>query len=307
MGKLIKWEDPVSKLIYVVSKAIGVLYKPTAIRNEGKAKNDIIIDEAKAKAVAEGESKLIELDYEQIIEQRRRAIERRQNRNIDDIVSMAYDNLESENTVSEEPVDEDWTTRFFDYVKDISNKEMKILWAKILAGEVKRPSSFSMRTLELLRNLSRDEAKLFSKAAQFVIRSNNDYFIFNDLKNSLSSMGLDFDDITLLNEAGLLQAQSLIQSTFKRNDNENLKLALIYADKVLIISSDKTKTLDIPYYRLTKAGAELYHLIDNKANEDYIKILANYLKNDDLSFEYADFIKESEDMIEHSDTTIKLY
>ena len=39
--------------------------------------------------------------------------------------------------------------RFFDAVGNISEQELHLLWAKILAGELSRKGSFSLRTLDM--------------------------------------------------------------------------------------------------------------------------------------------------------------
>ena len=57
--------------------------------------------------------------------------------------------------------DPDWTARFFDDIQDISSEEMQSLWAKVLAGEVERPGSTSIRTLSILKNLDQAAASLF--------------------------------------------------------------------------------------------------------------------------------------------------
>lgn len=57
----------------------------------------------------------------------------------------------------------DWFIRFFDSVGNISNAEMQNLWARILAGEIHNHGTFSLRTLETLRNMNQEEAILFKK------------------------------------------------------------------------------------------------------------------------------------------------
>ena len=44
--------------------------------------------------------------------------------------------------------DQDWFSRFVMLAEGISNKTMQDLWAKILAGEISQPGSFSLKTLQ---------------------------------------------------------------------------------------------------------------------------------------------------------------
>ena len=79
--------------------------------------------------------------------------------------------LENETKVSEEKVNEDWITRFFNTIEDINNEQLQQLWAKILAGEIKQPNSYSLRTLELIKNLTIKEEELFSKIGNLSIQN----------------------------------------------------------------------------------------------------------------------------------------
>ena len=57
----------------------------------------------------------------------------------------------------------EWVSRFFDIAAGITTEQLQYLWGRILAGEIKQPGSFSLRTLDVLRNLSRKEAESFVK------------------------------------------------------------------------------------------------------------------------------------------------
>ena len=81
--------------------------------------------------------------------------------------------------MSSDNVDEDWITRFFNIVEDISNEQMQNLWGRILSGEIKQPSTYFLRTLEILRNISPSEAEIFRKVAELALKSEGKSFIFN--------------------------------------------------------------------------------------------------------------------------------
>ena len=148
---------PLEKLIQVVSDGIGTLYRPRRIRKEADAQAYATKVLENAKAEAGAESALIEAETAQRIGQRIVAKEIKRQENIDTIVEMAADNLNQE-AVSDQPVDVDWATRFFDIVQDVTKEDMQLLWARILAKEIETPSSFSLRTLEVLRNITSKES-----------------------------------------------------------------------------------------------------------------------------------------------------
>jgi hypothetical protein len=123
---------PLSKLIETVGSAVGVLYEPTRIVKRAKA--EVIASKIKA----EGDIELQQLAAR--AEERLNHVELRRQKNIEAIVSEAAKALPE--SVSEEKVDEDWTAFFFfENCKDVSNEEMQLLWAKVLAGKVAQPGS----------------------------------------------------------------------------------------------------------------------------------------------------------------------
>ncbi|MBK3519820.1 DUF2806 domain-containing protein [Carboxylicivirga marina] len=179
---------PLQKLIKVVSQGVGALSSPYLIRKtaDARAYEIKVLSEAikdnqqdlKKIGFTEDKLSLLSLDgnalqkevpIEERAKNRLEYKEQKRQNNIENITQKAASNLEAETTVSDEPVNEDWTTRFFDYAEEISNDEMQELWGKILAGEIKQPKSYSLRTLDIIRNLSEDEAKVFMKFASFAL------------------------------------------------------------------------------------------------------------------------------------------
>ncbi|MFZ4702978.1 MAG: DUF2806 domain-containing protein [Candidatus Methylumidiphilus sp.] len=62
----------------------------------------------------------------------------------------------------------------------------------MLAGEVKSPGNYSIRTLEFLRGLSKEEAEIISKMAGYVIQDRIIIFgILNGLEKFINITNLD--------------------------------------------------------------------------------------------------------------------
>lgn len=152
--------EPACKLIDSVSGAIGALYEPTRIRRKAEAEADAKI------TLAKGEQKV--LDLEARAAERRRGLELRRQKNVESITRKAVEELPGK--VSNEPVDEDWVYSFFEQCQDVSNEQMQTLWARLLAGEVARPGSFSPRSLALVKLLRPHEAQIFTRFCTCVWR-----------------------------------------------------------------------------------------------------------------------------------------
>ena len=174
----------------------------------------------------------------------------------------------------DEDLDFDWLMRFFDSVGLINNQDLQKLWGKILAGEVRSPGLCSLRTLDIIRNLSRDEAKSFDKLSKYVMQSGNIFFIFD---NGFSSPNIDEDeynvksfnliksqklsfvlDIVPLIESGLFTIDQYFASNFSESNSIE-----IHNDKLLytLEAQEKGSTIKFEPYILTKSGIELFRVI----------------------------------------------
>lgn len=298
MDNLVKVMDgkPLEKLIEVVSNAIGTLYEPRQIVRKAKAKakaeSIIAIEQAKTQAIIDGD--LEKVQYLERINNRIVTKEVKRQNNIEEVVSTAGKILESEEKVSEEPLNSDWTTRFFDIVQDVSDDEMQLLWGQILAGEIKQPKTYSLRTLELLRNMTREDAELFQKVAQFAL-VDGDAFLYTP-NNELGKYGINYVDIAKLIEIGLLQPGDFVQKHIFSNNQSDTKTPLIYGDIVVIISKKaKAREISFPIRPFTTSGQELCRLIDISPNMDYVEELATSIKNENVKVTYSNIINIDED------------
>ena len=85
-------------------------------------------------------------------------------------VIFAEDILSNDSQIPpERPIDEDWLFTWRDFAGKVSTEDLQRLWGSILAGEVKSPGSFSIRTLEFLRGLSKSDADQISQLARYVV------------------------------------------------------------------------------------------------------------------------------------------
>lgn len=268
---------PLEKLIDVVSKGIGAIYRPRRIRNEADAQAYAIKRIEGAKALALSDSRIVDAETSKRIQERIIAKEVRRQENIDSVVEKTA-SLLAGSDVSDKPVDEDWSIRFFDIVQDISREEMKTLWARILSKEIERPSTFSLRTLELLRNISYDEASLFMKICDFVL-GKGECFLFNE-DGVLEKYGFRYLDIARLTEIGLLQSGSFVIKSFESNPTEETRTAVIYGKNGFLLTIPAaTKKIDVPIILLSQPGCEIFDLVEAKTNKEYIDDFASFIKN----------------------------
>jgi uncharacterized repeat protein (TIGR03899 family) len=295
MGLITFEGKPIEKLIEVISQGIGTLYRPRAIRQEAKAKAYEIEVIEKAKAKAKAENKIIKMENYNAIEQRLLHQELKKQSNIENILEVAVEQISLEPEISSEPVDQDWTTRFFRIAEDISNDEMQKLWGRILSGEVKQPGSFSLRTLEILKNITRDEAELFTKFTQLKISHGDKFFVINyDHVQTLEKLfNIKYSDILALDELGLVNSEPNLQFTFPPNTT-NSAVVLKYCNTGIYIEM-KGGSIPTPFkvFALTKSGKELSQLIPQDFNKDYLAHICEALVNPQNKIFCGDIVKEN--------------
>jgi hypothetical protein len=270
---------PLEKLVETISQGIGIRYKPKATRNEADA------EAYKIEVLAKAEAKALIIRSEAESEIALRAQERlftleinRQN-NLENIIDKSIKHLDE--TVSETPVDDDWRTRFFNKAQDISTDELQEVWAKILANEIKSPGNISMRTLDVLCNLSKDEADLFLKLVSLKF---SDIYVmkFGNGTNELNQFDITYGDILVLREAGLIFNQDDIHAKLdieKNEDNINGAIIEFGNKKYFVTRKTATSTYNFPVLSFTSSGSEIASIINCKPNYLYLEGFIKYWSN----------------------------
>lgn len=186
-------------------------------------------------------------------------------RNFLDVAKIAdvyYNNINHnrENDNLEGEFDFDWFFRFFDAASNVTDEQMKDLWARILAGEITHPGMFSFRTIETIHNLSRNEAEIFAEIIQFTLKISGHPFIINNQKLLGKYMG-GVEKLMLLTECGLLMTGSVLQ---RRTVSINSNTPVFNNGVIYCLAKTKNniaEELNINTIPFTQAGIDLYYLI----------------------------------------------
>lgn len=135
----------------------------------------------------------------------------RHQNNISSILIEAV-NQGSDSFSSSGDVSEDWFQKFLSEAKNISDTDVQNMWGRILAGEIERPGSFSIRSLTILRNISSTEAQLFHILASQSVRVHHPHWNGEELfpfvmllnNNYLLPRGMSYGVLENLQDAGLI-------------------------------------------------------------------------------------------------------
>lgn len=298
--------EPIKRLIEVVAEGIGGISRPLFTKKNADAKAYEI--RTIAEAIADSQKLLGPVKYENgnmtidISEQTeiseipdatldQRVISRmafqeaKRQSNIEQITGYAAEELSNEQSVNPERPEIDWTTRFFRIAEDITSEQMQILWGKVLAGEVKRPGSYSLRTLELLKNITTEEAEMFAKIGQYSFLSAGKAFIPDpdNGKYLKENLGLQFTDFLLLREIDLFVANNLEFSL--QPSPQNIQSVFTCGLTCVLIN----RPIDTPKQAIqaivfTEIGRELLQLLGKKAAvPKYIIKFASLFRRDGVT------------------------
>ena len=192
-----------------------------------------------------------------------------------------------------------WTSSFSEAAQDISDEDMQELWARVLAGQVTRPRSTSVRTLSILRNLDQSTAQTFKRFCSMAMSIT----IFGKVldhrvaslsgtasQNSLREYGLSFDELNVLNEYGLVIGEHNTQLDYRvcidmdmdSFSASGLNMSTIFTYQggscklVTEGTYDPTKEFPVSGPSLTRAGRELSRAVELEHIPEYDEALRGY-------------------------------
>ncbi len=287
-----------------IGAVAGAMLAPWKARREAKAK--LIESKAEADSLkliadaqAEARHTLVETDETgrglieigpDGIKQRIEFQERKRQANIASVVRDAAAELGDKEVPDREP-DHDWTARFFNGVQDVSSEDMRKLWAKVLSGEVEEPGRTSLRTLDILKNLTKEDARNFRDICNFVIHD----FVFYPDEFQTGHPNLSYSKMIFLQETGLVYHSSFLSNTIHFNKRDYSR-RFMYQHWILKISSkDNQKKIEVPVDLLTGPGRELCRIVECTVRMDYLQIFAKFLQEKKCEISYAPIIERFPD------------
>ena len=187
-----------------------------------------------------------------------------------EVAERAIEYLSEEESYEEPPsekaeLEEDWLNCFEQYAERASSERMRDLWARVLAGEIRKPQSFSLVTLRFLSELDKDIASLFERETKYWIR---DGFILKPEKMENQRLL----DLIFLEEVGLLQeVNGHLQETKTPDD----KGAVYWREGNLILTVGTKTEIKLPLIRITRIGREITGILPPR---NYVEVLENVEK-----------------------------
>lgn len=266
LGELSK---PATVLIEKISSAVGEIYKPYQLKRIAKA------EAAVARIQAESEIEIAELQRRAA----RRFVEEETKKqlNIEAITTSAISHIKD--NASPQDIEEDWISNFFDKSRIVSDKEMQGLWSRVLAGQANSPGTFSRKTVNLIADIDKKDALLFTKLCGFGWMVGDVVPLIFITKDSMyQDQGIDFMSLTHLENLGLISFDPV--AGYRKIGLPSKIAVFYYGSRVeLTLPRDSENELAIGNVLLTRAGQELAPICGSRSVDGFFEYVCEEWKS----------------------------
>ena len=220
--------------------------------------------------------------------------------NVRSVVTKAAEQLEGKTVPDKEP-DPDFVSMFFNYAQNVSSEQFQILWAKVLAGEVKHPGSVSLHTLRILRGLDKHTAECFKIFCSLCLCSVviQDHRVVmtesirvltigrNPGNNEFVDFNLFYSTILHLREYGLIQPEVTIRDQrMNVMTSEREFRPLWYQDRYWSLKPvsvwNPDKEINLQGMDISIAGWQLAHVVDSEPVPEYLDAMKEFFRTKQL-------------------------
>ena len=245
----------------------------------------------------------------------------REQSNLDKICSIAVNLLKKEKSASstdrsadsseEETISDDFLNSFEEEARQKSTEDMQLLFGRILADEIRKPGRYSIRTVRALGQLDQNTAALFKRLCSVCVAqvydNQADGYVHHAIAPSLHNLGpflhnlgrfryctldrygLNFEQLNILNEYGLIISEYNSSHDYSLCVvNENLPVTTPFRHQgrhwVLLSSPERDKNQEcrVPGVALSRAGCELFPIVDPDPMESYTEDLKKFFAQQSL-------------------------
>ena len=151
----------------------------------------------------------------------------------------------------------------------LDDEERRIWWANLLAGEIRQPETYSLRTLAVMDLLSTKEARLFTKLCDYVWNPQNPVLILPRETSALWKPS--FPDGVLLESASLVKLNGVTGFNWGPTETNAVgkaasatprSITMVFGGNVYLVHGreEKQARLRCGQLALTDVGKEIYRI-----------------------------------------------
>lgn len=189
---------------------------------------------------------------------------------------------------------DDFINRWKNEAKLISSEAAQAIWGRVLAQEVNSPGSISLRTMDVIRNISKAEASNFNDICKYVVfdrlvvDNQQGNPISNQVFSSVRDAGL-IADFT----PGMYRGAKWSKTNLAISGTDEQSVYFVQYGDFFVFADEaelNAAGLEIPsycYWELTMAGRELYKVVRETMKIEVLDVAKVLTKKDDLLIQYV--------------------
>ena len=266
-----------SRFVNAIDRMFGGLFDVPAAFLEGKASQRRIEDALRKKATEQraqlrldNQLDLDKLEAVAALASRREQLEHVLNKAAVTVAALEDMSSSASNDADQGQIDDDWLNIFGLHAGNASSERARVLWGRILSGEIRKPGSFSLITLRVLSELDQRTANTFQRVVSGVYQN-----MFLIKKGELQ--GVDLVEATYLEEAGLLQEASGTLNLTQTFDSTGT-VAPQNNSAALIIRGQAGTQFQVPVISISRAGQEILSILPKEGDDVSLRALAEHAK-----------------------------
>lgn len=200
----------------------------------------------------------------------------RQEVNVGNALLKAFDHLEGyTGPLPEGSVSSDWFHSWRSGVGDVSDERMQDVWARLLAGEVKEPGRYSLRTHAFLRSMTSSDAAKLERLFSFSILGSI-IVTTRAIGHLRVHAGISYSDCLEFEEIGILvgtQSGLSLQIFSSVPTGAFLGLFSYGARHVTLTHPDPATVISLSSYKLTAVATQLLDLCKIEPDYDFLSLV----------------------------------
>ena len=220
----------------------------------------------------------------------------------DILKSKKYDNSEKQQTDSqtEETISPDWFNIFEKEASQKSSEDMQRRFAQVLASEIEKPGSHSIKAVRALSDMDQTIANLFQKLCSVCIILEVPFekhildirvpaIVGNPGQNSLSKYGLSFDNLNKLHEYSLIISDYNSYFPYQMSmvdENNTIAMPFCHQGRHWVLKSSTESTASNEFringVGLSNVGKELFHIVEQIPMPQYTQDLKEHFNKQQL-------------------------
>ena len=199
----------------------------------------------------------------------------------------------SEPTIERKEISDDWLNAFQQEAENMSSEHMQMLFGKILAGEIRKPTSFSIRTVKLMAQLDNRPAQLFRKLCSIACTLRFGSLVTdsrviavkgNASSNGLQDFGLSFGDLNVLFEYGLIindyNSYMMYLGSIAREHGVAMPFTYLNKPYALVpkapMTMEQMMAFKVNGVALSRAGMELLDIVEVEEDANFTAALTAF-------------------------------